>query len=72
MLEQVIIGKIIWCQGDATFYGTFDNLDEWEKWADACLEDDNGEIQEISYEVMFKTEKIWLPQNSYVHLDHNK
>jgi len=57
MLKQIIIGKILWCQGDETFYGTFDTMDAWEKWAEDCMEDDDGEIEEISYEIMYDITK---------------
>ena len=56
-MKQVIIGKILWSQGDETFYGIFKTLDAWRKWAEECMEDDNGEIEEISYEIMFDITK---------------
>lgn len=56
-MKQVIIGKILWCQGDETFYGIFETIEAWGKWADECMADDNGEIESISFERMFDITK---------------
>ena len=57
IMKQVIIGKIIWYQGDKTFYGPFETHDEWEKWVERCMVDDDGEIEEIGFEIMYRVPK---------------
>lgn len=64
MKEQVIIGKILWCQGEETFYGPFDSMGDWKKWAEECMEEDKDdkEIESICFEIMYRVPKDFEEQ----------
>jgi hypothetical protein len=49
-MKQVMIAKVMWNQGDETFYGPFNSYEEYVKWAEEFMKESDDEIDEILFD----------------------
>ena len=49
-MKQVMIAKVMWNQGDNTFYGPFNSHEEYGKWAKEFIEKWGNEVEEIYFD----------------------
>jgi hypothetical protein len=49
-MKQVMIAKVMWNQGEETFYGPFNSYEEYVKWAEEFMKENSDEIDEILFD----------------------
>jgi hypothetical protein len=61
-MKNLIIARVMWNQGEETFYGPFNLYEEYVKWAEEFMKENSDEIDEILFDWLINVNKDFEEQ----------